>query len=53
MNTPDYMRHKMIKTDCYNRRYGYDGWWYWEAVGQQDCLSMPPFPQKKKPVNAQ
>lgn len=47
MNTPEYLQRKRVKTAIYDREYGADNWWQWEASGDHEGHCMPAFPSKK------
>lgn len=46
MNTADYIARKVTKTEIYNREYGTDGWWSWDATLKNAENNIPPFPVK-------
>lgn len=41
----DYLKRKADKTIYYDRRYGKEGWWCWDAA--QGRAEVPPFPPPK------
>ena len=46
MSTPAYLERKDIKTAWYNREYGGEGWWSWNAAVDPKGKNIPPFPPK-------
>lgn len=46
MATPEYVARKQIKREHYNREYGVDGWWSWNADRDPKGLNIPAFPNK-------
>ena len=44
MNTEEYTARRDAKTELYNREYGPDGWWSWDATLRDAEHSIPPFP---------
>ncbi|WP_137887577.1 DUF1173 family protein [Pseudomonas sp. 2FE] len=48
MNTPVYLERKAVKTAWYNREYGGDGWWSWNAASDPQGKNVPPFPEKTR-----
>ena len=44
MNTEEYAARRDAKTELYNREYGPDGWWSWDATLRDAEHSIPPFP---------
>lgn len=47
MDTPEYLMRKQIKMDHYNRNYGIDGWWFWDANEDAKGLRIPALPAPK------
>lgn len=48
MNTDEYVARRDAKTEIYNREYGLDGWWSWDATQKYAENNIPPFPARKK-----
>ncbi|MFU5648602.1 DUF1173 family protein [Pseudomonas aeruginosa] len=46
MNTPAYLERKAVKTAWYNREYGGEGWWSWDAAADPKGKNIPPFPPR-------
>jgi hypothetical protein len=46
MSTPVYLERKAVKTAWYNREYGGEGWWSWNAAADPKGKNIPPFPAK-------
>lgn len=46
MSTPSYLERKAVKTAWYNREYGSEGWWSWNAAADPKGNHIPEFPQK-------
>ncbi len=46
MNTPAYLERKAVKTAWYNREYGGEGWWSWDAAADPKGKNIPPFPAR-------
>ena len=46
MSTPAYLERKAVKTAWYNREYGGEGWWSWNAATDPKGKNIPPFPAK-------
>ncbi|EMB2823908.1 TPA: DUF1173 family protein [Pseudomonas aeruginosa] len=46
MNTPSYLERKAVKTAWYNREYGGEGWWSWDAAADPKGKNIPPFPPR-------
>lgn len=44
MNTGEYIARRDAKTEFYNREYGPDGWWSWDATLKNAEEKIPPFP---------
>ncbi|QXI26236.1 DUF1173 family protein [Pseudomonas vanderleydeniana] len=44
MDTPGYLAQKARKTEWYNRVYGPDGWWSWEAALMPDAGQVSTLP---------
>ena len=44
MNTPEYLAQKARKTQWYDRVYGTEGWWNWDATEDPKGQSMPALP---------
>lgn len=47
MATPEYLARKQIKVQHYNREYGVDGWWSWNAYHDTKGLQIPQFPARR------
>lgn len=47
MDTPEYLMRKQIKLEYYNRKYGVDGWWSWNAVDDPRRAAIPGFPPSR------
>lgn len=41
-----YLRRKEEKVAYYDRLYGKDGWWSWDASTNSSAASLPPFPAR-------
>ncbi|WP_419735715.1 DUF1173 family protein [Pseudomonas sp. COR18] len=48
MDTPEYLAQKARKTQWYNRVYGPEGWWRWEAAQSDDIDLIPALPVSKR-----
>lgn len=48
MNTEAYIRRKEKKFLHYNREYGINKWWYWDAIGHRAGDTLPALPKKRK-----
>lgn len=46
MATPEYLARKQIKREHYNREYGVDGWWSWNADRDPQAENIPNLPGK-------
>ncbi|WP_217550154.1 DUF1173 family protein [Pantoea sp. GbtcB22] len=44
MNTDEYRARRAVKTEGYNKEYGNEGWWSWDATLNNAEESIPPFP---------
>ena len=40
----EYLKRKAAKKVYYDDKFGAQGWWYWDAVGNDDATNVPPFP---------
>lgn len=47
MNTPEYLARKAIKQAHYEKEYGEERWWSWDATGKDAESSIPDFPAAK------
>lgn len=47
MNTDKYRTRRAVKTEVYNKEYGADGWWSWDATVKNAEDAIPPFPAQK------
>ncbi|GAB3375664.1 DUF1173 family protein [Azotobacter armeniacus] len=48
MATPEYLERKTRKVAWYNRQYGADGWWSWDAAADPKGLRIPDFPPARQ-----
>lgn len=46
MNTDEYSARRAEKIEVYNKEYGADGWWSWDATVKNAEDNIPPFPAK-------
>ncbi|MFZ4213939.1 DUF1173 family protein [Pantoea endophytica] len=47
MNSDEYSARRAVKTEIYNKEFGADGWWSWDASVKNAEDNIPPFPAQR------
>lgn len=50
MKTAEYLAHKEVKTEWYNKEFGRFGWWSWDAAHDPQGVTIRPFPPAERDV---